>query len=89
MNKDFEEGRNKGDEPSIRLNDWIRDQEDLTKEMVNECLPLGKYNYRVDCSQDLGINVYGGTAYCENDPNEVNKFRLRHADSLIENGYSQ
>jgi len=33
----------------------MTEQVDLTKEMINECLPKSKYNYVVDCSQDLGV----------------------------------
>lgn len=84
--KDYlEDDKWKGDEPQLDLNKWTTDQEDLTKEMINECLPKGKYNYEVDCSQDLGTD-WGRTEYHENNLLEANLFIGRHEEELIDRG---
>lgn len=88
-NKDYQEGRGNGDEPALDLGFWMKGQEELTKEMVNECLPRGKYNWKVDFPLSLGKDNWGGTTYCENDPQEVSNFRLRHSKELINHNYSQ
>ena len=83
-NKDFSESRNKGDNPALNLNFWMEEQENLTKEMVNECLPKEKHNYVVDCKQNL--IGWGGTEYHENDFQEAELFIKRHRKELIKRG---
>ena len=58
-------------------------QEDLTKEMINKCLPKSQYIYRVDTSQDLGPNNWGATEYHENNFTEADLFIKRHEEELI------
>ena len=82
----FDGGKNRGDEPALDLHYWKEEQVKLTEEMINECLPKGKYNWELDCSKYFGAYTWGETAYYENDPQEVKNFVIRNANDLIEKG---
>lgn len=84
MNKDYQEGRDRGDEPALDLSFWMEEQKDLTREMINECLPRNRYNYVVDCNSDCDGD-WGETIYHENDFNEADLFVKRHAEILLQN----
>ena len=65
----------------------MEEQESLTKQMINECLPKVKYNWKVNYPQSLGKNVAGDTEYHENDFQEAELFKKRHREELIDKGY--
>lgn len=93
-NKDYLDGGNqgqkgRGDEPSILLNTWIESQKELTREMVDKCLPKSKgYNWKVNFPSNVSW-IGGETEYHENDPQEAKLFISRHEKELIEKGHWQ
>jgi hypothetical protein len=64
----------------------MEEQKDLTKEMIDKCLPKNQNNYEVDCDKYLGYNTWGGTNYHETELKERIDFIIRNAESLIEKG---
>lgn len=86
MCSEFKESYSRGDNPTILLNDWMKEQEDLTKKMVDECLPYSQNNYEVYCNEVLPSYLWGATAYHETEMKERIDFIIRNADSLTDKG---
>ena len=86
MNQDYFDGKGRGDEPQKDLSFWMNKQEDLTKEMVDKCLPKNQNNYEVYCNEILLPYLWGATAYHETEMKERIDFIIRNFDSLVEKG---